>query len=74
MATRSVRSDKGIGLAVLFSILGLLGALGMLLLPLPSVAAGQETPELAQFLSAWAFALAMVAGSLAVLAVHAYEA
>lgn len=58
---RTVDSDKGIGLGVLFSLLAIGGALVMLAGP------GQLT-------KAWGFAAAMTAASLAVVALHAYDA
>jgi len=59
MATESVGTDMGIGLGVLFSLLAGVGALGMYL------GAPDE-------LAAWGFALAVLAGSLAVVAIHVY--
>jgi zinc transporter ZupT len=59
MATETGRTDKGIGLGVLFSLLAGVGALGMYL----------GAPDQ---LAAWGFALAVLAGSLAVVAIHVY--
>jgi len=55
----TVSTDKGIGLATLFTLLAVAGAGAMLLAP-----GGQ--------LAAWGFAGAMVAGALAVAAVHLF--
>ena len=60
MATESMESDKGIGLAVLLTALGLVGA------GLTYQGAGEE-------LSGWGFALAMVAGMLLVAAIQAFN-
>ncbi|WP_224269270.1 DUF7525 family protein [Haloprofundus salinisoli] len=60
MATQTTRTDMGIGIAMLFSMLTLVGAAVML--------AGPN-----QFTQAWGFAGAMVAASLAVAAVHVYS-
>jgi len=59
MATGTVESDKGIGLGILFSLLAGAGAVGMYL----------GAPE---SLAAWAFAAAMILGSLSVVAIHFY--
>lgn len=55
-------SDKAVGLTVLFGLLGLAAAGAML--------AGGMAHD--QLLAAWGFAAAMVAGVLAVAAVHVY--
>jgi hypothetical protein len=62
METTTVTSDKGIGLAVLFSLLALLGAAVML-------GAGLAHLQLA---AAWGFAAAMVAAVLAVVVAQVY--
>lgn len=59
MESGTVQSDKGVGLGVLFAVLTLVGALVMLAAP-------------GQLATAWGFAAAMVAASLAVVAVHAF--
>lgn len=61
MDVHVVQSDKGIGLAMLFSLLAIGGAAVMLGAP------GQLT-------KAWGFALAMLAASLAVVGTHLYWA
>lgn len=58
-AVETVESDVGLGLTVIFSLLTLGGAVAMLAGP------GQST-------KAWGFALAMVAGTLAVVAIHVW--
>ena len=55
-------SDKSIGLSVLFGVLGLAGALGMFLTAISHDQLG----------SGIAFAGAMIAGAMAIGAVHAY--
>jgi hypothetical protein len=60
MATESVQSDKGLGIAVVFSILAVLGALVML--------AGPD-----QMSKAWGFAAACLAGAIAVVAVQIWN-
>lgn len=57
----SAQTDKGIGLALLFALLSIGGALTMLAGP-------------GQLLKAWGFAGAMVAAFLSVVAIHAYGA
>lgn len=59
MEGQAVHSDKGIGFAMLFSLLAVGGAAVMLLAP------GQVT-------KAWGFALAMVAAGIAVVGTQAY--
>ncbi|QCJ48136.1 MULTISPECIES: DUF7525 family protein [Haloprofundus] len=59
MATQTTQTDMGIGVAMLFSVLALVGAAVMLVGP-------------DQLTQAWGFAGAMVAASLAVVAVHVY--
>ncbi|MES3516627.1 MAG: hypothetical protein PPP58_03070 [Natronomonas sp.] len=54
--------DMGIGLALAFGILGVLGAIGM-------TAFGFTGDQVA---AGWSFALAMLGGTLAVAAYHAY--
>lgn len=58
-AAETVESDVGLGLTVIFALLTLGGAVAMLAAP------GQLT-------KAWGFGLAMVAATLAVVAIHAY--
>jgi len=60
--TASTDTDKGTGLGVLFGLLGIGGALLMYL--------GASAHD--QVLSGLAFAAAMAAGTLAVLAIHVY--
>lgn len=55
-------SDIGVGLAVGFGVLGLLGAVGL-------AAFGIAHEQIA---AGWAFAGAMVAATLAVVAIHVY--
>lgn len=62
METDTVTSDKGLGLAVTFSLLSVLAAAAML-------GTGLVHFQLA---AAWSFAAAMVAGVLAILAIHLY--
>lgn len=57
----AAESDKGIGLGIAFGLLAVGGALVMLAGP-------------TQVTQAWGFAGAMVAGTLAVVAIHAYGA
>ncbi|SFL11336.1 hypothetical protein SAMN04487950_2532 [Halogranum rubrum] len=59
MEVHAVQSDKGIGFAVLFSLVAIGGAAVLLLAP------GQVT-------KAWGFALAMVAASIAIVGTHLY--
>lgn len=59
MATDTVASDKGIGFAMLFSLLAVGGAAGMYV-GAPDQAAG------------WAFAAAVLFASLAVVYIHIY--
>lgn len=60
MAHQSVESDKGFGAGVLLSALAFAGALGMYALN-------------DQQATAWAFAAAMTAAALAVVAIHVYD-
>ncbi len=60
MATRNVSTDRGVGFAVLFTLLGLGGALVALV--------GGLTHH--QIAAAWGFAAAIFAGSIAVAAIH----
>jgi hypothetical protein len=60
MVTESVETDKGFGLAVVFAVLTGLGAVAMLAAP-------------GQVAKAWGFAVAMVAATLAVVALHIYD-
>jgi hypothetical protein len=55
-------TDKELGLGLLFGVVALVGALLMYV-----AAVGHD-----QVLSGWGFAAAMVAGGLAVLAIHLY--
>jgi hypothetical protein len=59
MVTKSVQTDKGIGLAAFFGMLALLGAVAMLAAP-------------GQVAKAWGFGGAMVAAILAVAVLHIY--
>ncbi|WP_162991531.1 DUF7525 family protein [Halostella salina] len=59
MATDTVASDKGIGFAMLFSLLTAAGAVGMYV----------GAPERA---AAWGFGAAMLFASLAVAYIHVY--
>ena len=59
MATRETSGDTGVGLAILLSLLSVGGAFLMYLSP--------DDP-----LAGWGFALAILAASLAVAAVHLY--
>lgn len=61
MATESVSSDMGTGLAIVFGAITAVGAGFML-------AGGSQE------VMAWGFALAMFAGALSVCAVHLYDA
>lgn len=61
MATESVSSDMGTGLALAFAAVAAVGAGFML------VGASQRV-------MAWGFALAMAAATLSVVAVHVYDA
>lgn len=60
MARTEVTSDKGLGFGLLFGLLAVGGALGMVAVPGGLVAA-------------WGFAAAVVAGSVLIVAVHAYS-
>ncbi|MFB6173024.1 MAG: hypothetical protein ABEI39_00120 [Halobacteriales archaeon] len=60
MAAESPTRDTGVGLAIVLSLLAIGGALGMYLSP--------DDP-----IAGWAFAVAVLAGSLAVVALHAYQ-
>lgn len=57
--TTQVTSDKGLGLGLLFGLLAAGGTIAMLVAP-------------GGLVGAWGFATAMVAGTILVLAVHAY--
>ncbi|WP_122089099.1 DUF7525 family protein [Halalkalicoccus subterraneus] len=57
--TTQVTSDKGIGIGLLFGLLAAGGALAMVAVP-------------GGLISAWGFAAAMIAGTILVVAVHAY--
>ncbi|QLG27504.1 hypothetical protein HUG10_08040 [Halorarum halophilum] len=61
MATESVSSDMGTGLAIVFGAVATVGVGFML-------AGGSQQ------VMAWGFALAMLAGALSVSAVHLYDA
>jgi hypothetical protein len=63
METASVSSDKGFGLTVLFSIVALLGVVGMFVAGLTGD----------QLVAAVGFAVATIAASLAVSATHLFE-
>jgi hypothetical protein len=60
MATQTASSDKGLGVAVVFSILAVLGALAMV--------AGPD-----QMTKAWGFAVAALAAGVAVVAVQVWN-
>jgi hypothetical protein len=60
MATQSASSDKSIGFAMVFVVLGLLGAVGMLFFSLEG-----SLPE-----SGWSFAVAMAAAAALVAGIH----
>ncbi|WP_138007019.1 DUF7525 family protein [Halalkalirubrum salinum] len=60
MATGTVKSDKAIGIGMAFTALTLLGVVLMY--------AGET-----QLLKAWGFAAAMIAASIAVVGLHAFE-
>jgi hypothetical protein len=60
MANQAVSSDKGVGIAMVLSVLALLGAATMVVGP-------------TQTTMAWGFAAAMVAGALAVVSLHAFD-
>jgi hypothetical protein len=62
METASASSDKGIGLTILFALVALLGVGGMF-------AAGLSGDQL---IAAVGFAIAIIAGSLAVSATHLF--
>jgi hypothetical protein len=62
MATDTVESDMGVGMALVFSVLAGIGAVVMF---------GAAFGGL-QLTAAWGFALAMVAGTLAVVAAQVY--
>ncbi|PSP86891.1 hypothetical protein BRC90_11755 [Halobacteriales archaeon QS_4_69_34] len=57
MTADSTSTDRGVGVAVLFALLGLAGALVMYVAP-------------TQVVAGWAFAAAMVAGTVLVAAIH----
>jgi zinc transporter ZupT len=60
MAETASRSDKAVGLGVLFGVVSLIGAVVMYVAAADQVTAG------------WGFALAMLAGGLSVTAIHAF--
>ena len=60
MATGTVSTDRGVGFAVLFTLLGLVGAL------VAFVGALSHN----QIAAAWGFAAAILAGTLGVAAIH----
>ncbi|MFB6127035.1 MAG: hypothetical protein ABEJ79_07070 [Halolamina sp.] len=64
MATDTVASDKGIGLGVLFGLLAVGGAALTLVVP------SQEVTFAGISLASWGFGVAMVAATLAVVAVQ----
>jgi hypothetical protein len=61
MAETATGTDMGIGLAMFFGVLALVGAFGMF--------ATYETNVLA----GWSFAVAVVAGIVSILAIHLYD-
>lgn len=61
MAETAIRSDKAVGLGLVFGALAVLGAVLMY------VAAAR------QVLAGWGFALAVLAASLAVAAIHVFS-
>jgi hypothetical protein len=63
MGTAAASSDKGIGLTILLSIVALLGVVGMFIAGLTGD----------QVVAAVGFAVAVIAGSLAVSATHLFE-
>ena len=60
MATGTVSTDRGVGFAVLFTLLGLVGALTAFVGAL----------AYSQIVAAWGLAAAMFAGAIAVAAIH----
>lgn len=63
MAETTTQSDKALGLGLVFGLLAVVGAGGMFLY-------GSSG---AQALSGWSLALAVVAGSLAVVSIHVFS-
>jgi hypothetical protein len=63
MANTSTGSDMGIGFAVAFGVLGLVGALAMYL---GAISSNQLT-------AAWGFAGAMLAGAILIVSIHVYD-
>ena len=60
MAPETVSTDRGVGFAVLFMLLGLVGALVAFISGLAS----------SQIAAAWGFAVAMLAGAIVVSTIH----
>jgi len=60
MAETGLQSDKSLGLGLVFGIVAIIGALVMF------IASDQLT-------TGWGFALAMIAGSIAVAAIHIFS-
>lgn len=60
MATGTATTDRGVGFAVLFTLLGLVGAFVAFV--------GALTTD--QLTAAWGFAAAMTAGAVAITAIH----
>ncbi|MDG5774867.1 hypothetical protein VB773_15405 [Haloarculaceae archaeon H-GB2-1] len=61
MAAQTVSTDMGVGLGVAFGVVSVLAAAAMYL--------GSAD----QTLAGWAFAVAMIAGGLGIMALHVYE-
>lgn len=63
MAPETVSTDRGVGFAVLFMLLGLVGALVAFINGLAG----------SQIAAAWGFAMAMLAGAIVVSTIHLVE-
>jgi len=61
--TTATSTDKGVGIPLAFGAIAVIGAVGMAVF-------GMTGDQVA---SGWAFAVAMVAGTLAVAAYHGYD-